>query len=86
MYSFFEPSNEEELRRKMKGFTFYIYGWLVPLQLVSKFLEAYMDGNIDNVKWESYYRSLHYFDDFECTGDMLVNYASSIPSGPIPTR
>ncbi len=70
---FFEPHSEEELRRKMKGFTFYIYGWLVPLQLVSKFLEAYMDGNIDNVKWGSYYRSLYYFDDFEGTGNMLLS-------------
>lgn len=69
---FFDSCNEDELSRKMKGFAFDICGWLVPLQMVSQFVEVYMNGNIDTVKWESYYRSLHYFDDFECTGDMLV--------------
>lgn len=69
---FFEPHSEEELRWKMKGFTFFIFGWLVPLQRVSQFVEVYMDDNIDNVKWGTYYRSLYYFDDFECSGNMLV--------------
>ncbi len=70
---FFEPHSEEELSSKMKGFTFNIYGWLVPLQMVSQFVELYTEGNIDNVKWGPYYKRLHYFDDFEGTGDMLVS-------------
>ena len=69
---FFDSCDEDELSRKMKGFVFDIYGWLVPLQLVSQFVEVFMDDSIDDVEWGSYYRSLHFFDDFEGTGDMLV--------------
>ena len=70
---FFDSCNEDELSRKMKGFAFDIYGWLVPLQMVSQFVELYTEGNIDNVKWGPYYKRLHYFDDFEGSGDMLVS-------------
>lgn len=69
---FADAQSAEQMRTMKKGVMFSLPGWVIPVEMISVFLECFMDGNVDTNKWEAYYNNVRFFDDFEGSGSMCV--------------
>ena len=69
---FVDAQSAEQIQTMKRGFMFSLPGWVIPVEMISDFLECYMDGAVVKGKWAAYYKSVRFFDDFEGSGSMCV--------------